>query len=154
MSKKKGEKTRKNNEAVMKQIKERLLSEMARVGVKSASVTYEGSGDDGQIENVSVEGPNKDFDPANVAVKVFEIGRSGSDLDTYDPVMKVGPEKEKHLDAALEDFTYEMIDAMGFSGWENNEGGGGEMTIDVKKGKVKLEHRTYYQESETTERDI
>lgn len=47
---------------------------------------------------------------------------------------------------ALTDFGSSFLD-MHHSGWENNDGGGGQVIFDVATRKVTLEHNEYYTES-------
>ena len=56
--------------------------------------------------------------------------------------------KQKALDEALKlvaDFAMSWVDVH-HPGWENNEGGGGTVTIDLLDDSFRLEHRTYYTE--------
>ena len=57
----------------------------------------------------------------------------------------VQSDKDTELDGRLEHIAYELIDLF-HSGWENNEGSNGNMTIDFKNKTVRLVHYQNYEE--------
>ncbi len=56
---------------------------------------------------------------------------------------------ERH---ALERYFGELLEAR-YAGWENNEGGSGEFTVDLTASPLRVEHthNTYYEDYETSE---
>ena len=57
------------------------------------------------------------------------------------------------LDIALSDYAMEAV-YQHHRGWENNEGGYGEVIFDCEAGTVRIEHFDYFVESEYTETEL
>lgn len=113
----------------MKKDKEELMAELKKLGVHQLHIEYSGSGDDGQVQNITAFiGDDKYdidelFDQANpneIAVKVADemLGRSSDKLSDR-----------------LELFAYEALNHVNASDWINNEGGGGTIVFFVEEGE-------------------
>jgi hypothetical protein len=130
--------------------KQELMDALKQNNVGSVVVTYDGSGDDGQITEVQAYGS---CDITKVKKKLGskpELKKINIDGIKIKWTSKKGAfskgtwiEKEKTEDMELEeiirDFCYEVLEKAGFD-WVNNDGGYGEITIDPDTGKVSLEH--------------
>jgi hypothetical protein len=55
--------------------------------------------------------------------------------------------------SAVEYLFYELLEEL-YSGWENNEGGFGTFSWDVKADKIDLVHNTCFESHETEERTL
>jgi len=88
--------------------KERLTALLKKEGVKLVTMSYSGSGDSGDVDDL-------DYKP-----------HAPKDSQLQQDV-------EKYLDNVINSFE---------SGWENNDGGRGEITWKVG-GKLKMEHVNY-----------
>jgi hypothetical protein len=47
---------------------------------------------------------------------------------------------DSSVEDAISEFTDELINKHGHAGYENNDGGGGELIISVESGNVELNH--------------
>jgi hypothetical protein len=109
------------------------------VGVESFVVTFDGGGDDGQVEQPS------DFEPESSKEKAVRLldevvkGARVSDGIRWSPS---GQEQLWKNDPKLDDMIvglcYDFLEGVS-SGWEINEGSHGIFRFDVKKRKMNLE---------------
>lgn len=105
-----------------------LCAALKQHGVVRAVITYDGYGDEGQIESVST------FDDAG------EVTVPVTDCQSWDVPWRGEPvERIVTLSTALENFGYEML-ARHQPGWENGDGAFGECTIDVAAKRAELDH--------------
>ena len=129
----------------------RLLPVLREHGVTRVTVSFEGSGDNGSIEDVHYKSPDA-FNAEAVIVQHtttyhrFEDGQwiRGTELT------------ENTLNDAIENLTYDYLVETG-ADWCNNDGGYGELLIDVQRGTVALDVNVRYTESTnafSSERDI
>ena len=124
----------------------RLHKALKRLGATSVVVSYSGSGDSGQIDEVSVY-RDKEQLKSNENVSILVASSKWSKEGGW--IERVKSERVA-LEAALEQFIYVWIESE-HSGWENNDGASGECTIEVASNEFILNHVTYYTESESTE---
>lgn len=101
-----------------------LLQGMAVDNVDQIQIEYSGSGDDGQIDDVTIN--------SNV------VNRR-TDLDFFFC-------EEKTVRKASVYFTYELLEHY-WGGWENNEGARGEITINRESGTIEWDHCEYIQDT-------
>lgn len=139
--------------SILEANRDACLAAMAYLGAHTASVEYAGSGDSGEGEEVLVYAdqdrigqlPLSALLAVNVgllqAVRQWEPGPRSPRL-----VVK-GVEVERHgLEEALKALCDQMIDHCGHAGFENGDGGRGEMVLSVASG-LTLEHENFYVES-------
>ena len=128
-----------------------LLAALARAGVASATVAYEGYGDEGQIENTMLK------DAENTAIELTDeivVVLFHLVSDYRDGAWHRRAEQQSvPLSDALEEFAWEAIE-LHHSGFENGSGGGGEVQFSVAAGTVKLEHREDYTDHECSETEL
>ena len=136
-------------EAAWQENKRLLLAALVASGACTANVTYVGIGDSGGIEGVSVEMPEGlIFDPSTpVTVFVDE----GEYVDRTWRTRVVA--REARLEDAIRDFAEESIERC-HSGYENEDGGAGEVIFDCDAKTVRIEHNDYYTDSEYTETQL
>ena len=124
-----------------------LLVALKALGVASAVVTYSGGGDEGDTTGTTLldllgqEVVVESSAPASLAL--WQEYRSHSGRLRY---------RKQRLDlvAALESFAYDA--SMRLHGdWANNEGGDGEVTLDVASGSAVVVHNGYYTATDHTE---
>ena len=128
-----------------------LLAALARAGVASATVAYEGYGDEGQIENtmlVNAESTAVELTDG-VVVALFHLVSDYRDGAWH----RRTEQQSVTLYAALQEFVWGAIE-LHHSGFENGSGGGGEVQFSVAAGTVRLEHREDYTEHEYTETEL
>jgi hypothetical protein len=149
----------------------RIIEAMKRAGYASASVTYDGGGDNGQFYEpvytkadgttvgdphkghyVSPEEQNKKMKErgaitvVQTAVHYVWIPGEGENPGTHR--YKAVGERTELLSDALIDFAGVFVDGK-HGGWENNDGGQGDLIVDVKTRTATLDHTTFYMESRT-----
>ncbi|WP_298434990.1 DUF6878 family protein [Ottowia sp.] len=130
----------------MEQNKALLLETLKAAGAVHATVSYSGGGDEGSAESVEARGV--DGTPIDLSGSVSQFVEHSHYADGR--WQSAVAEEERPLDDALLDFAMEAVDAH-HGGWENNDGGAGEVIFDCTSGSVRLEHRDYYTESIYTE---
>lgn len=127
-----------------------LLETLTRLGISQVCITYEGGGDSGDVENVSVEpdalSPLLDTETVVVWQRSFVQGR-------YEQMYALDAAKPHSLADALKYFALDWLE-LGYSGWEINEGAQGTVTIDVAERRCVLEHRQFYTESTLYEDEL
>lgn len=107
-----------------------ILVQLKMLGVGIVNMPYSGSGDDGSISEVYAH-------------------RLGGTPGT--PNIRL----PKELDDALMTIGHDYLEEL-HSGWYNEEGASGEVTLNVQEGTLYVDHNEYYQESNnyTHERDF
>jgi hypothetical protein len=110
---------------------------LARIGIQYIVWTYDGSGDSGDIENQSIYDTNNN----EVSEEAF-----------FNLVAQL-PENEQPLftgERKMLDDVYELLP----SGYENNDGGYGEVHLDVEIKKVRVEHNQRYTDANYSEEEF
>lgn len=121
-----------------------LISALKTLGLTSATATYSGYGDSGQVDTVEVAPPH----PAALKSEVTVLDESFEEDEATGRFQPTTIEKRMSLEDALEDFAYRVAYAHS-PGWENDDGGRGELTLNAEDGTYRLEHTNYYTESNT-----
>lgn len=126
-----------------------ILGAMQAAGIKVATVEYTGEGDSGNGVDVSVEGGFQLATDTQVDVLVESSSWNAVERhwDSQETV------KTMSLAEALEQFVDDLIDEH-HSGYENNDGGGGSVTLDAAEGTVSYEKYDYYVERSSEEIDV
>lgn len=102
-----------------------LSAELMLAGVRTVEATYSGAGDEGYIDECVLYGEDR------------EVLGSGSERVFNG---------EGDLTNEVMGFVDQVIDASGHAGYENNEGGGGNLLIDLSSGVVRLHHYDFVEE--------
>jgi hypothetical protein len=105
-------------------LKNALLDVLSRQGIATVTVTYDGEGDSGQIQEIHA---------LNAADKSIDLSH-----DLRDQV---------------DEFTWGVLDSY-HGGFENNDGGYGELTIDVAARTVLLDHNDRIVEAYSTSTEV
>jgi len=123
-----------------------LMDALRKLGATEVIIEYAGSGDSGDIDTLTVLPDHLTaLLPAEQVVQRhirwgFSTGEQQCTItDTPTP-----------LNEALQDFTYQCLEQR-CPGWENNDGGSGEFTINVADDTCTLSHTTYFTESSSYE---
>lgn len=107
------------------EIREKLLTKFREIGVSQIEVYYSGYGDSGQLDGINVT-------PNNPTLDDIEF-----DSITYPWRPTEGVQRS--LNDALQDFVWEEITKR-YGGFENNDGGQGELTWDITDNMITLDH--------------
>ena len=114
-----------------------LFDALAQAGITSVLVTFDGSGDSGQIEAIDV---TRNGAPAKLPAADVEIATpvwDGSGLDR----------RTLPLADAIETLAYALLEDT-HGGWENNEGAYGEFTFEVAERSIQLDYNERIETSE------
>lgn len=114
-----------------------LLDALQSAGITTVTVTFDGCGDSGQIEQIVAKSGDKDADLPDNKV---ELARTEFHLE--DVTRATVP-----LPDAIEAFCYDMLESK-HGGWENNEGAYGEFIFDVKERTVTFDFNYRIEKSE------
>ena len=114
-----------------------LFDALAAAGITSVLVTFDGSGDSGQIEDVdaTTDGAPAVMPAVDVAIATPAWDGSGLDRRTLP------------LAEAIEQLAYDFLEEV-HGGWENNEGAFGEFTFDVGERTIRLDYNERIDTSE------
>jgi hypothetical protein len=119
-----------------------LIQKLKEFGIKEVVVTFDGSGDSGQIEEVSY---GFAVDKPDAFVEWVQISSSWENGNWVEKTQV----KKIDIDSALENFCYEALEDAGID-WYNNAGGYGELRINLDPIEINLEVSTRYTETFTS----
>lgn len=138
-------------ERKLKLNKPAVLDALKKLKVTSISVSYTGSGDSGQVDFVDAFSKDDKVSLEDEYVVIHNISSK------FNQKTKKFEEKEAKqetsLGDALREIVYDILE-MEYPGWEINDGSSGNLRINVKDKKFKLEHTTYYTESKYEEKEV
>ena len=121
-----------------------LFAALAAVGITSIAVSFDGSGDSGQIENIEAKMGDVQVDLPNPPVELAKPEAWGSASLAY--INKTIPD-------LLEQLTYDFL-GQTHGGWENNEGAWGEFIFDVTEKTITLDYNERYTESTNYQHEL
>ena len=114
--------------------KNAVFDALAAAGIATVTVTFNGEGDSGQIEEVTASGESGRVPDINVVFYLVKMGVS-------EPSPSQIP-----LSKAIEDLCYDYLsDEHG--GWENNDGAYGEFIFDVATQQIDLDFNARFTDS-------
>ena len=114
-----------------------LFACLASAGITLVTVTFDGCGDSGQIEDIdSFRGD----EPADLPAGTVEILKASH--DTGQPVANILPVSE-----AIEEMAYDLL-GQKHCGWENGDGAYGEFSFHVAQGRIELDYSERFTSSE------
>lgn len=125
-----------------------IFKVMQEHGIPKILVTYCGGGDSGCVESVDVQRDDGGSTPDLNAIRVTIISSSSKFVDGK--WVGIDEEAPMALNDALEQFAYDWLEN-NHPGWENNDGGDGELLFDLAKEKVFITHNSRYTEIDTSE---
>jgi hypothetical protein len=101
-----------------------IMEALAKLGIESVEVTFDGYGDSGQVEDITCEGGAGKLDGVTVTV---ETTLFCGNTET----------SERPLQEAVEQLCYGLLESE-HCGWEDNDGAFGTFTFEVPARKVHL----------------
>jgi len=120
----------------------RILPPLREHGVRTVTVRFDGSGDDGSIQDIDYG--EATLTPASILVDVDVVHRSFNGREWTTTLVV----EREILNNAIEAVTSDYLAETGVD-WYNNDGGFGELIIDVARTTVTLEVNVRYTESST-----
>jgi hypothetical protein len=132
-------------EASQLSLLQQIRTAMVAAGIDQITVHYEGSGDDGNIETIDAFAADSTLIDLDV-MGSFEVLVPEWDPEAkdYKDAVAVQPARE-----AIEQLVNGLIDQNGHGGWENNDGGYGDITLT--QAGIEWEHGDYYTEVAMTD---
>ena len=124
--------------------KEVLFDGLRLVGIAHVLVSFDGSGDSGQIESIDAR---NDLD-ASVTLPAAQITFAGIDWQSGAPT-----ERRLTLEGAVEELVYDLLSDT-HSGWQDNDGAYGEFCIDARARAIHLEFNERFTSSELYTHDF
>lgn len=113
-----------------------LFDALSTAGVTSVTVSFDGEGDSGQIEDIRADANGK---PYVLPEKQIDIRRVGWGTDKSDT-------QQTTLRDAIEQLCYDYL-SQEHEGWEINDGAFGEFTFQVAERTIELEFNGRYSDS-------
>ena len=124
--------------------KEALFDGLLHVGIAYVTVTFDGSGDSGQIEDIDARNSADE----TVPIPPAQIVLAGIDWQSQEVA-----ERRLSLEQAIEEMAYDFLsDTHG--GWENNDGANGEFCFDASARCIHLEFNERFTLSELFTHDF
>lgn len=114
-----------------------LLAALAAAGVTHVIVSFDGGGDEGQIENVEAKAAD-----ILVSIPVGDVGIVVPAWDQTEPELRMMP-----IADAVEHIAWDCL-GTSCSGWENGDGAYGEITFDIAAGSIVLDFNGRYTASD------
>jgi hypothetical protein len=139
----------KQRRANMKRRRAAILEHARTLDLTEIQITYDGGGDEGNIQDIwghrdgtrGDEGPDRDSEPTNAV-----------DLTTTGPIT-VGNETFLSLNGLVEAFGWDVLN-LHHGGFEINDGGFGNIFINVATSKVKLEKNEHFTDTTYSEEEV
>jgi uncharacterized protein DUF6878 len=122
--------------------REAIFSSLAQLGIATVVVEYDGYGDSGQIDSVTVDDQDVDNSASRLSGKVtfmeWQVDYQRSDAGEFKPNKSIS-EKEVSLRDAIEGFCWDFLERE-FECWETDDGAFGEFRFDVLNRRVMCVH--------------
>ncbi len=114
-----------------------LFSHLAPLGITLVTVTFDGEGDSGQIEDVQARRGDEAMPLPEQKIDVLHLG--------YDDDAPVA--RSMTLAEAIEEVCYDLL-GQKHDGWENSDGAYGEFVLDIAAGTISLDFNERFTSSE------
>ncbi len=120
-----------------------VLEALRAHGIERVEIEYSGSGDSGQINEISNHG----------------FARDAQGLPTFTDkwpevrIMLIGENEPRTLEDTVEWMAWQLL-TVKHEGWENNDGGQGTIAFDVPSNMITLSHGQNYTETTHTDTEI
>ena len=124
--------------------KEVLFDGLRLVGIAHVLVSFDGSGDSGQIESIEAR---SDADQS-ATLPAAQITFAGIDWQSGAPT-----ERRLTLEGAVEELVYDLLSDT-HCGWQDNDGAYGEFCIDARTRTIHLEFNERFSSSELFTHDF
>jgi hypothetical protein len=132
-----GDERNRRAEAVRPDNKTALFDALAAAGITLVTVTFDGSGDSGQIEDITAQSDDRTVDLPQGEITIATVAW-GTDKVT---AISMG------VEAAIEQLAYDFLSET-HGGWENNDGAYGEFSFDVAARTITLDYNERYTATE------
>jgi hypothetical protein len=113
--------------------KNAVFDALAATEISSVTVTFDGEGDSGQIEEITAHAGDNPQPLPDTQIEIQYVAWGSGKLDS----------SQSPLREAIEKLCYDFLEQE-HGGWENNDGAFGEFTLDVAARTVDLEFNGRY----------
>ena len=118
--------------------KAQIYARLARLGIATVLISYDGCGDSGCIESIEARGPNDEVVELPQREVTIDFVESQWDA-AASKFVRVGVKRKLPIGKAVESWCYDLLEHH-FDGWEINEGSQGTIELDIKNKTATLEH--------------
>jgi hypothetical protein len=126
-----------NRVLLIKHNKSAIMDALRKQSVKSAVAEYSGNGDSGNTTTICINPEESD----SILLDQVSIKVESSSFDAESRIWSHNVvDKVLSLEGAIEDFIDLVIEQNGHEGYENGDGGGGDVTFDVEADTVTHDH--------------
>lgn len=118
--------------------KAKLYAKLARLGIATVLISYDGCGDSGCIESLEARdraGQMVQLPDRPVTIELVDTKWNSSKMETERFIVR----RKVLVEEAIKSWCYDLLE-LHFSGWEINEGAQGTIAIDIAKKTATLEH--------------
>jgi hypothetical protein len=105
-----------------------LFDALSEAGITILTVTFDGEGDSGQIQDIAACHDAEAREVPDIQLEILEASWSTGKLDGHKTTLR----------DAIERLCFDLL-SQEHEGWENNDGAFGELTFDVQGRKIELE---------------
>lgn len=128
--------------------RERVFAQLKTLGIARIVLEFSGSGDDGNIDGVSLfthgdDEPMEDKEADKLTLSLPAKSLVFADSKGWEVHNSIG--QVSVPDAIL--VLFETVDEEADIDWSNNDGGFGKLTVDVEAGTIEVEYHQYEQTS-------
>ena len=120
-----------------------LFAVLGAAGVTLVTVTFDGYGDSGQIEDIDARAGEDKVSLPETPVEILETSCFDETISTLNPSVS------KAIETLVYSFLWET-----HTGWENNEGAFGQVVFNVQADTITLEYNERIETSEYHEHEF
>lgn len=113
-----------------------VFAALSATSITSVTVTFNGGGDSGQIEDISAHAGNAPVPIPDARLEIHHAAWNTDKLDSAQTTLK----------EAIEQLCFDYL-AQEHGGWENNDGGSGEFTFWVEDSRIELDFNQFFTDS-------
>jgi len=112
-----------------------VFEALANAGITSVTVTFNGGGDSGQIEDIRADAGDKVVELPDIQIEIQHALWEGK-LDRVKTSVR----------EAIEQLCFDYL-SQEHSGWENNDGGSGDFLFHVEDRRIELDFCQFFTDS-------
>jgi len=124
-------------EGLHEQNKRVLFNALEAAGITSVLVSFDGSGDSGQIEDIEARKENEQVSFPDGAIEIFSTSYWQPEISSH----------TLPIEEAVERMAYDFLSET-HGGWENNDGAFGEFVFDVENRTISLDYNERFTSSD------
>jgi hypothetical protein len=133
------------------EVRRDLVMRLRALGIAQLVISYSGSGDSGQIDEIAAYRKGDDPDAGDAHTKALDVDDLWNGLGPEQIAIMVSNKlmniKNELLSVQLEQLGYDLLNHVNAADWQNNDGGQGRITIFVEEqgeenepGRIEIAH--------------